>query len=130
MSTGAMVSVPSAMAATACTPPSTKISSAPPKCIAATMAGCGPPRNGGAHAMMRFTPATSAGAIDMCGDVAMAGDPAGQRLDLEVAHGFLLLLREVAHLALRELDVLEVALANLRDRLVDFLVGQAEALRL
>ena len=39
----AIVSVPSAMAATACTPPSTKISSAPPKCIAATIAGCGPP---------------------------------------------------------------------------------------
>src|SRR6266478_5085820 len=34
MSTGAMFSVPRAMAAIACTPPNAKISSAPPKCIA------------------------------------------------------------------------------------------------
>ena len=68
MSTGAIVSVPSAMAATACTPPSTKISSAPPKCMAATMAGCGPPLCGGAQAMMRPTPATRAVTIDMCAE--------------------------------------------------------------
>ena len=41
------------------------MSSAPPKCIAATIAGCGPPLNGGAQAMMRFTPATLAVTIDM-----------------------------------------------------------------
>src|SRR6185503_7303300 len=101
MSTGPMVSVPSAIAATACTPPSTKISSAPPKCIAATMAGCGPPLNGGAQAMIFFTPATRAVTIDMCadhrvaparhvaadrvhGDVLVPEHDARQRLDFEV----------------------------------------------
>ncbi len=59
------------MAATACTPPSTRISSAPPKCMAATMAGCGPPLNGGAQAMMRFTPATRAVTIDMWAEATM-----------------------------------------------------------
>src|SRR5262249_39060750 len=63
-------------------------------------------------------------------DVAVAEDHAGQGLDLEVAHRLLLLLREVAHLALRELDVLEGALADLRDRLCDLRVRQAGALRL
>ena len=71
MSTAPIVSVPSAMAATACTPPSTKMSSAPPKCMAATIAGCGPPLNGGAQAAMRFTPATRAVTIDMCAEATM-----------------------------------------------------------
>ena len=43
MSTGLIDAVPIAIAATACTPPSTKISSAPAKCMAATIAGCGAP---------------------------------------------------------------------------------------
>ena len=49
----------------------------------------------------------------------MAEDDAGQRLDLEIAHGLLLLLREVAHLRLGELDVVEVALADLADGALD-----------
>ena len=52
-------------------------------------------------------------------DVPVAEDHAGQRLDLQVLHRVLLLLREVAHLRLRELDVVEVALGHLRDRLLD-----------
>ena len=44
------------------------MSSAPPKCMAATMAGCGAPLYGGAQAMMRLTPATRAVTIDMCAE--------------------------------------------------------------
>ena len=44
---------------------------------------------------------------------------AGQRLDLEIAHGLFLLLREVAHLRLREFDVVEVAFADPGDRALD-----------
>ena len=55
----------------------------------------------------------------------MAEDDAGQRLDLEVAHGLLLLLREVAHLRLGELDVVEVALGDLRDRALDLAARSA-----
>ncbi|MCY1522333.1 hypothetical protein D9M68_571820 [compost metagenome] len=43
MSTGATLGVPTAMATTACTPPSTRISSAPAMSMAVTMAGCGLP---------------------------------------------------------------------------------------
>ena len=78
----------------------------------------------------RVAPAWHVAADARHRNVAVAEHHAGQRLDLEVAHRLLLLLREVAHLALRELDVLEVALADLRDRLVDLGVGQAKALRL
>ena len=39
--------------------------------IAATMAGCGPPLNGGAQAMMCFTPATRAVTIDICAEATM-----------------------------------------------------------
>ena len=53
-------------------------------------------------------------------DVAVAEHDAGQRLDFEVVHGVALLLREVAHLRLREFDVLEVALGHLRDGFFDF----------
>ena len=59
----------------------------------------------------------------------MAEHDAGQRLDLEVVHGLALLLREVAHLGLREFDVLEVALAHLCDGFLDFLRRQLEILR-
>ena len=68
MSTAAMLAVPSAIAATACTPPRTKISSAPPRCMAATMAGCGPPWKGGAQATMRLHPATFAVTTDICAE--------------------------------------------------------------
>ena len=54
---------------------------------------------------------------------------AGQRLDLEIAQGLLLLLREVAHLRLRELDVVEVALADLRYRALDLGGGELERRR-
>jgi hypothetical protein len=46
-------------------------------------------------------------------DVAVTENHAGQRLDLQILHRILLLLREVAHLGLRELDVVEVALGDL-----------------
>ena len=49
----------------------------------------------------------------------MAEHDAGQGLDLEVLHGGALPLREVAHLRLRELDVLEVAFRHLRDGALD-----------
>ncbi|MNV81478.1 hypothetical protein D3C71_1751450 [compost metagenome] len=60
MSTGAMLEVPTAIATTACTPPSTRISSAPAMCMAATIAGWGSPWKGGAVATTRLTPATLA----------------------------------------------------------------------
>ena len=65
ISTGAIVAVPRAMAATAWTPPSTYISSAPAMTIAATVSGCGFPFVGGVQAMMRSTPATFAVTIVM-----------------------------------------------------------------
>jgi len=36
------------------------------ECMAATIAGCGPPLNGGAQAAMRFTPATARGPRSTC----------------------------------------------------------------
>ena len=51
---------------------------------------------------------------------------AGQRLDLKVVHGIALLLREVAHLCLRELDVIQVALGHLCDSAFDLLRRQAK----
>ena len=68
MSTGAIVSVPSAIAAIACTPPSTWISSAPPSTIAAMVSACGSPWLGGVQAMMRFTPAVRAVTMLMCAE--------------------------------------------------------------
>ena len=62
-------------------------------------------------------------------DVLVAEDDAGQRLDLEVAHRVLLLLREVAHLRLGELDVVEVALGDLADGALDLGRREAEVLR-
>src|SRR5262249_48694614 len=59
-----------------------------------------------------------------------AEDDAGQRLDLQVLHGVALLLREVAHLRLREFDVVEVALADVRDGFIDLGRREAEVLRL
>ena len=52
-------------------------------------------------------------------DVPVTEHDAGQRLDLEIAQRLLLLLREIAHLRLRELDVVEVAFAELRYRALD-----------
>jgi hypothetical protein len=50
----------------------------------------------------------------------------GQRLDFEVLHRFALLLGEIAHLRLRELDVLNIPLRHLRDRALDLPRRQAE----
>ncbi len=44
-------------------------------------------------------------------DVPVAEHDAGQRLDFEIAQRLFLLLREIAHLRLGELDVVEIALA-------------------
>ncbi len=62
-------------------------------------------------------------------DMLVAEHDAGQRLDFEVVHGLALLLREVADLGLRELDVLEIALGNLRNRALDLGRRQLEILR-
>ena len=59
----------------------------------------------------------------------MAEHDAGQRLDFEVVHGVALLLREIAHLRLREFDVVEIALGHLRDGALDLLRRQPEILR-
>ncbi len=53
------------MAATACTPPIRWISSAPARCMAATVAAGISPRIGGVHATTRSTPATFAVRIVM-----------------------------------------------------------------
>ena len=68
MSTGAIVAVPSAMAPTAWTPPSKKISSAPPSAIAAMVSACAAPSVGGVQATIRRTPATFAVTMLMCAD--------------------------------------------------------------
>ena len=69
--------VPIAIATTACTPPSTRISSAPARCIAATIAGCGLPWYGGAVATMRLTPATLAVTTLMCAEAIIGYLPPG-----------------------------------------------------
>ena len=82
---------------------------------------------GGDH---RIAPARHVAADRIHRDVAVAEDHAGQRLDLQIAHGLLLLLREVAHLRLGEFDVVEVALSHLGDRALDLGRRQFEILRL
>ncbi len=67
-STRPIDSVPSAIAATAWTPPSRKISSAPARCSAATVAAGITPRIGGVHAVTRSTPATLAVTTVMCAE--------------------------------------------------------------
>ena len=62
----------------------------------------------------RIAPARHVAADRIDRDVAVAEHDAGQRLDLQVLHRLLLLLREVAHLRLGELDVVEIALRHLR----------------
>ena len=64
-STWSIVSVPIAIAATAWMPPSRKISSAPARCMAATVAAGISPRIGGVQAATRATPATFAVTIVM-----------------------------------------------------------------
>ena len=112
------LSVPSAMAATACTPPSTKIRRRRrnawrlrwPDAAALERRRAGddalyagdPGRDdghmrGGDH---RIAAAWHIAANRVHRDVAVAKHDTGQRLDLEVVHGLLLLLREVSHLGL------------------------------
>ena len=45
--------------------------------MAATMAGCGPPRNGGAQAITRFTPATFAVSTLICAEATIGYLPPG-----------------------------------------------------
>ncbi|ASL49051.1 hypothetical protein bAD24_p01800 (plasmid) [Burkholderia sp. AD24] len=77
MSTGAIDSMPSAIAAIACTPPSTWISSAPASAIAATTAGAGLPSNGGVQAITRLQPATFAVSTLMCAEASNGYLPPG-----------------------------------------------------
>src|ERR687894_167734 len=105
MSTGRNVSVPSAIAATAWTPPRTWISSAPARCIAAIVSGCGMPWFGGGQAGMWAAPATRP----------LAKHDAGQGLDLDITHRFALDLGKVADLRLREADVVESLRRDLLD---------------
>ena len=78
----------------------------------------------------RIAPARHVAADRVHRDVAVAEDDAGQRLDLQVLHGVLLLLREVTDLGLGEPDVVEVSLGDLRNGLLDLGRRQAEILRL
>jgi len=55
-------------------------------------------------------------------------DP-GKRLDFEVAQGLLLFLREIAHLRLGELDIVEVAPGQLCDRALDVGCAQPKPFR-
>ena len=78
----------------------------------------------------RIAPARHVAADRVDRDVLVAEHHAGKRLDLQVAHRLLLLLREVSYLRLRELDVVEVALGDLRDGALDLGRRQTEILRL
>ncbi len=77
----------------------------------------------------RIAPARHVAADRIHRDVAMAEHDAGQRLDLQVVHGLLLFLREIAYLRLRELDVIAIALGHFRDGLLDVLRAEPEILR-
>jgi len=59
----------------------------------------------------------------------MAEHDAGQGFDFEVLHGRFLLGGEVAHLRLGKLDVLEIALCDLRNRAFDLGRAQLEIRR-
>ena len=72
----------------------------------------------------RIAPARHVTADRIHRNVAVPEHHAGQRLDVEIAQRFLLLLGEVAHLRLGELDVVEIALLHLADGALDF--GWAE----
>jgi hypothetical protein len=54
----------------------------------------------------------------------VAEHDARQRLDLDVQHRRALVLGEIAYLGLRKLDVVEVALRQLRQAIPDLGVGQ------
>ena len=77
MSTRSIDSVPRAIAATAWTPPRIQISSAPARCMAATVAAGISPLIGGVQATTRGTPATLAVMIVMCADAVSGYLPPG-----------------------------------------------------
>ena len=56
----------------------------------------------------------------------MPKDHAGQGFDLDIGHRIPLRLREIAHLRLRELDVLHVARRDTRHQRLDLAFGQPE----
>jgi hypothetical protein len=58
----------------------------------------------------------------------VAEDHARQRLDLDVEHGRPLMLREIAHLGLRKFDVVDIALRQLRQAVLDLGIGQPKIL--
>ncbi len=78
---------------------------------------------GGHH---RIAPAGHVAANRVYRDVLMAEYHAGQRLDFDIDHALALLLREIAHLGLGKLDVLEVALRHLADGALNVLFAQLE----
>ena len=76
----------------------------------------------------RIFPAGHVAADGIDRNVLVAENHARQRLDLDVAHRFTLMLREVAHLFLREPDVVEIAPGQLRQAILDLCIGQPEIL--
>ena len=77
MSTGAIVSVPSAIAADRLHAAEHVDLVRAARCMAATIAGCGLPWKGGAQATMRVTPATLAVTTDMCAEATSGYLPPG-----------------------------------------------------
>jgi hypothetical protein len=73
----------------------------------------------------RILPARNVAADALHRDVLVAEHHARQRLDFDILHRRALMLGEVFHLRLRELDVLDVARRELAEAVSDFLVGQA-----
>ena len=76
----------------------------------------------------RILPARHIGADRIDRDVLMAKHDAGQRLDFNVSQGLPLRLGEVADLRLSKLDVIDVALCELGESVLDLSVGQPEVL--
>ena len=88
----------------------------------ATLRGDDRHMRGGDH---RIAPARHVAADRVHRDVAVAEHDAGQRLDFEVVHALALLLREVAHLRLRELMSSRSRLATCAMALLDLLRASA-----
>ena len=76
----------------------------------------------------RIFPARHIAADRIDRNVLVAEHHARQRLDLDVEHRFALMLREIAHLFLREPDVVEIAPRQLRQAVLDLGVGEPEIL--
>ena len=78
MSTGPMPSIPKAIAASACTPPSAKMRSAPEVAIACSVGACTVPARGGVHAVTSATPATFGTSTVMNAQASIGTRPDGQ----------------------------------------------------